>query len=231
MTAQPPLKRSRARQYRIIATCHPPVDFFEKHVPPDMMEALWALESQTNSRLLDEAGDLRLVAPEDRVSGPGATIVMAAFTHIGYPSRFTDGSYGVYYAGRSEETAIRETVHLREIIARDAHLDAGQFEMRVWLGQIQRPLFDITGSKYDQLHDDAPRPEDHPKAQAFAKQLRAEGAWGLYYRSVRHKGGECIAAFRPPAVSLPTQGALLVYVWNGEKIVHVYSRSEPIITF
>jgi hypothetical protein len=231
MAAHPPLKRSRAKQYRIIATCHPPVDFFEKHVPTEMMEALWALESQTNSRLLDEVGDLRLVAPEDRVTGPCATIVMAAFTHIGFPSRFTDGSYGVYYAGRSEETAIRETVHQRELIARDAHLDAGQFEMRVWLGQIQRPLHDITGPEYDELHDDAPRPEDHPKAQAFAKQLRADAAWGLYYRSVRHKGGECIAAFRPPTVSLPTQGALLVYVWNGEKIDQVFSRSEPIITF
>ena len=231
MAAKPPLKRTRARQYRIIATCHPPVNFFEKHVPPEMMDALWALESLTNPRLLDEAGDLRLVAAEDRVSGPCATIVMAAFTHIGHATRFTDGSYGVYYAARSEETAIRETVHHREIIAQDAHLDAGQFEMRIWVGNIQKPLFDITGPEYEELHDDAPRPEDHPKAQAFAKQLRGEGAWGLYYRSVRHPGGECIAAFRPPTVSLPTQGALLVYVWNGEKIEQVYSRSEPLITF
>jgi len=227
---EPPIIRSRARQYRVIATRFPPVNFFEQRVPPQAMEALWALESQTNSRLLDEAGDIRLVAEEDRVSGPGASIVMAAFTHIGHASRFSDGSYGVYYAARQKETAIRETAHHREIIARDAHLDEGEFEMRLWTGQIKRPLHDIRAKKYDALHDDAPRPEDHPRAQAFARQLRTDGSWGLYYHSVRHRGGECIAAFRPPAVSLPVQGELLVYVWNGEKITYVYTKSEPLLT-
>lgn len=226
----PPIIRSRARQYRVISTRYPPIDFFEKHVPAELMEALWALESQTNTRLQEETGDLRQVAMEDRVSGPGASIVMAAFTHIGHSTRFTDGSYGVYYAARHKETAIRETVHHREIIARDAHLAAGEFEMRVWVGHIQKPLHDIRASDYDYLHDDAPRPGDHPQAQAFARQLRNRGSWGLYYRSVRHEGGECIAALRPPAVTLPIQGDLLVYVWTGEKMAYVYSKSEPIIT-
>lgn len=227
----PPLIRSRARQFRVISTRYPPVNFFERLVPDEAMEALWALESQTNTRLQDEAGDIRLVAPKDRVSGPGASIVMAAFTHIGHASRFTDGSYGVYYAARSQETAMRETVHHREIIARDAHLDVGEFEMRVWIGQIKKPLHDIRAANYDYLHDEAPRPEDHLQAQAFARQLRKKGSWGLYYRSVRHREGECIAALRPPAISLPVPGELLVYVWNGEKITYVYSKSEPLLTF
>ncbi len=229
--ALPPTIRSRARQYRVISTHFPPINFFEKHVTAELMDALWALESQTNARLQDETGDIRLVALEDRVSGPGASIVMAAFTHIGHSSRFTDGSYGVYYAARHQETAIRETVHHREIIARDAHLTAGEFDMRVWVGHIHKPLHDIRSSVYNYLHDNSSRPENHPQAQAFARQLRVGGAWGLYYRSVRHEGGECIAAFRPPAVTLPVQGELLVYVWTGEKVAHVYSKSEPIIMF
>ena len=45
-----------------------------------------------------------------------------------------------------------------------------------------------------------------------------KGNWGLVYRSVRHAGGECIAAFKPQAVSIPVAGAALAYVWDGERI-------------
>jgi len=226
-----PTVRVRRKQYRIIATRYPPVAFFERHAPPELMGALWALEAQTNPRLLQETGDLDLVRPEDRVSGPGASIVMASFTHVGHGSRFSDGPYGVYYAGLAFETAIRETVHHRQIIAGDARLGPDEFSMRAWTGVVRKALHDVRGAEYVGLHDPAPRPEDHPLAQAFGKTVRAQGGWGIIYRSVRHAGGQCLAALRPPAVSLPTQGAHLVYVWNGERITHVYEKSEPIIEF
>lgn len=228
---EPATARPRGKQYRIIATRYPPIDFFERHVPAELLGPLWELEAQTNPRLLEETGNLHRIAEEDRVSGPGAGVVMAAFTHIGWPSRFSDGSYGVYYAGISLETAIRETVHHRERIAADAHLSATEFSMRSWVGTVKKPLHDIRRSEYAPLHDPASDPADHPLAQAFGKQLRTKGSWGIWYYSVRHEGGECIAALRPPAVSLPTQGAHLIYVWNGQKITHVYEKSEPIIRF
>ena len=102
------------RHYRIIPSAYPTINFFEDLVDPAEMETLWEIESLTNDRLRQEAGDIFLVAPEDRICGHGASVVMAAFTHIGRPSRFTDGSYGVYYASFSTKTAIRETVHHRE---------------------------------------------------------------------------------------------------------------------
>lgn len=194
------------------------------------MGALWELESQTNRRLLEQTGALASIDPADRVSGPGASVVMAAFTHIGRATRFSDGSYGVYYAGMSQQTAIRETVHHRELIARDAHLRAGEFSMRVWSGRVLKPLHDIRGG-YDELHDTEPRPANHPLAQAFGKRLRAAGSWGIAFRSVRHAGGQCIAAFRAPAISLPVQGAHLKYVWDGERISEVYERGEPLVRF
>ncbi|MGF1547442.1 MAG: RES family NAD+ phosphorylase [Thiotrichales bacterium] len=227
----PAILRPPGKQYRIIATRYPPIDFFERHVPSDLLGAVWELETRTNPRLLEETGDLHRVAAVDRLSGPGASIVMAAFTHIGWPSRFSDGSYGVYYAGRTLETAIRETVHHRERIARHAALSETEFSLRAWIGRVQKPLHDIRLPEFDPLHDAAPDPGDHPLAQAYAQSLRATGSWGLYYRSVRHPGGECIAALRPPAVSAPIQGAHLVYVWNGERITQVYERSEPIVRF
>lgn len=227
----PSTARIGAKQYRIISTRYPPVNVFEIHTSPEKMGALWDLIAETNDRLLEEAGDLNLVSAEDRISGTGATVVMAAFTHIGQKARFNDETFGIYYAGRSQETAIRETVHQREIIAQEAGLSPTEFSMRVYIGTVKKYLHDVRAAKYKFLHDDNPRPEDHPAAQAFARQLREAGSWGLVYNSVRHDGGECIAAFRPPAVSLPTQDAHLVYVWNGKRITEAYERSEPIIQF
>lgn len=223
--------RLRGRQYRIISTRYPPVNFFERHVPAPLLGPLWELEGRTNPRLLEQTGDLNRVRPQDRVSGPGAGIVMAAFTHIQRASRFSDGSYGVYYAGRGLETAIRETVHHRQIIAADAGLGPDEFSMRVWSGGIRRPFHDIRGPGFEALHDDAPRPQDHPLAQAFGRKARNQGSWGLVFRSVRHPGGECVAALRPPAVTLPVQGAHLIYVWDGRRVTHAYEKSAPIIRF
>jgi hypothetical protein len=65
-----------------------------------------ALEQLTNPRVRDEVGDIALVPPEERVSGPGASYVMAAFTHVNPKgSRFSDGSFGVYYVAAALETA------------------------------------------------------------------------------------------------------------------------------
>ena len=59
-----------------------------------------------------------------------------------------------------------------------------------------------------------------------SRQGGTRGITGLVYRSVRHEGGECIAAFKPQAVSIPMAGAALAYVWDGERITKVYEKSE-----
>jgi hypothetical protein len=74
-------------------------------------EALIRPEELTNPRVRDEVGTIALIPPEERVSGPGASHVMASFTHLNPKgSRFSDGSYGVYCAASALETAIAETV-------------------------------------------------------------------------------------------------------------------------
>src|SRR3546814_5612167 len=83
--------------YRIIPSRFPPIGLFEKVADPDDLEAVFQIEAMTNDRLRDEVGVLALVPPEDRVSGPGTTPIMAAFTHLNPEgSRFTDGSFGVF---------------------------------------------------------------------------------------------------------------------------------------
>jgi len=194
---------------------------FEDVLDPADLEQAYLIEGLTNDRLREQAGLLALVAPEDRVSGPGSSPLMAAFTHIGHPSRFSDGQYGVYYCGDSLPTAIAETRYHKERFLRATHEPSLELTMRSYVCQVVKPLVDIRDG-YDELHD--PDPASYPLAQRFAAEQRKAHAWGLLYRSVRHPGGECAALFRPPAATIPLQGVHLRYVWDGklQKIVNVF---------
>lgn len=227
-TAHPPSIRLRWHKvYRVVASKHPPINVFENIVAAGQMEMAWYLEGLTNDRLRDESGAAPLVAPEDRIQSPGASIVMATFTHLGRPSRFSDGSYGVYYAARTLETAVRETAYHRARFLESTNEPPGDVDMRAYVSRPTKPYLDVREAKYDTLYD----PNDYSVSQAFAKPLRDAGNWGLVYRSVRHEGGECIAAFRPQAVSIPIAGAALAYVWDGERISKVYEKSEVLFDF
>ena len=69
--------------WRIIASRYPPVHLFERLTSdPAVWDALVALEQLTNPRVRDEVGEIALVPPDERVSGPGASYVMASFTHL-----------------------------------------------------------------------------------------------------------------------------------------------------
>ncbi|MGC3983033.1 MAG: RES family NAD+ phosphorylase [Steroidobacteraceae bacterium] len=211
-----------AKLYRVIPSQFPPINIFERVVEPHQLEAAWYLESLTNDRLRDAAGDIHLVDPEDRVTGRGSSVVMAAFTHIGKPSRFTDGSYGVYYAARSLETAVRETAFHRARFLAATNEPPGEIDMRTYIGRAHKPLLDLRTPRFKPLHD----PDNYAASQQYAAERRKQGDWGLLYNSVRHEGGLCVAALRPPAVSIPMQGPALAYVWDGKRINKVYEKSE-----
>src|SRR6185437_7577554 len=112
----PPLHRIRwQRAYRIVSSRFPPVGVFDAIAEPKDLEALYQIEALTNPRLREEWGELSNVPKEHRVSGPGTTPLMAAFTHVNPEgSRFSDGSYGVLYLAHEFDTAVEETVYHRE---------------------------------------------------------------------------------------------------------------------
>lgn len=214
-------------QYHIVPTRFPPINFFERYTPPELMDAAFEIESLTNERLREEVGELHRIAPQDRVSGPGASLVMAAFTHTGNSSRFTNGDFGIYYAARDLETAIRETVFHRERFLAATAQAPCEIEMRVHKGTTLKPMVDVRGPAFAHLLN--PDPAQYAPSQQFGAQIRASGAWGILYPSVRQQGGECIAALRPPAVSLPVQSKLLAYHWNGKRICKVYEKKEILL--
>ncbi|MGI5310399.1 RES family NAD+ phosphorylase [Rheinheimera sp. WS51] len=209
---------------RIIPSLFPPIDLFERVLDPAEYEAAFYIESLTNDRLRDQVGDLALVKPEDRISGCGTTPIMAAFTHVGHASRFTDGSFGVYYAANNSKTAIAETAYHRAKFYQATNEPDTRIYMREYVGAVIQPMLDITAKQYQPLHD----PDSYLLSQNFAKQPRQENAYGLLYNSVRYQGGLCIAVFRPSALQPVIQAAHYEYFYSAElkRIKHVLHVSE-----
>lgn len=203
--------------YRLISSRFPTITLFEDLLDPGELELAFELESLTNDRLLDHVGHIALVPPNERMVGPGSSVVMAAFTHIGVPSRFTRGEYGVFYAGLSLITAIEEARHSQACFLAATEQPPFELTMRSYITQVDQPLLDVRGAEYSDLHV----PDEWGRPQQFARQARAAGENGLWYRSVRHLGGECIAAFRPKVVQPATQAKHYRFVWNGAAITDV----------
>ena len=209
--------------YRIVPSRFPPISLFEDVTDPADLEAVYAIEAMTNDRLREAAGELRLVPPEDRVSGPGTTPIMAAFTHLNPEGdRFADCSYGVFYASLTVETAVAETTHTRVRFLAATDESAQELDMRVYAIDLTADLHDIRGlrDEHPALYD----PMQYAASQHFAAGLRDAGSDGIVYESVRHDGGECVAVFRPRLLSNCRQERHLCYVWDGGAIATIYEK-------
>ena len=202
---------------RIIRSAYPPIDLFEDIADPADWPLLISAEQKTNPRIMETIGNLDLVPVARRVGGAGASWLMAPFTHISpdRPSRFTDGSYGVLYAGKSFETALFETIHHHgRFMARTAEAAGWTSQFREIVLTVQADLHDLREGANDAALD----PESYMASQALGRSLRANGADGLVYPSVRHDGGECAALFYPDCASAPVQGRHLDYHWDGARV-------------
>jgi RES domain len=211
--------------YRIVPSRFPPIQLFERVAANEDLDAVMAVESLTNPRLRMELGALELVPKQDRVSGPGTAAIMAPFVYLNPTgSRFSDGSYGVYYAANRLDTAIAETVFHREAFLAATREPPMQLDMRVYLADVAAELHDLRALSVElaAIYD----PDNYLAAQDLARRLRATGTEGFVYRSVRDADGECVALMRPKSLSRCRQAQHLCYVWNGERIWQVYEKSE-----
>lgn len=206
------------RTHRLVPSRFPTVSLFDWAQSPEEFEQLAALEGLTNDRLKAEQGDIYLIPRDDWILGPGATPLMAAFTHPGF-SRFTDGSYGVYYAADSLAAAIAETIFHRERFFRASNETPCLIQMREYIAHIQQNLETLTPEHHSELLH--PDPKQYIVSQAFAKTLREKKTWGLYYPSVRKHDAYCVAIFRAAALNIPIQGCHLEYIWDGQQIAQV----------
>lgn len=224
----PDTTRVRWREaWRIIASRYPPIALFERvSDDPAVWDVLTDLEQATNPRLRDEAGEIALVPAERRVTGPNASWVMAPFTHVNRSgSRFSDGSYGVYYAARTLHTAIRETGYHFARFAADSNDPPRREDMRVLLGHVDAKLHDVAklDDKTKRLILDS---ESYAHSRPFALKLRDDGSDGIVYPSVRDEGGSCIAAFWPDVAGVPMQERHLQYEWDGRRFSRWFDYRE-----
>lgn len=213
----PPLARVTWDHYhRLINSTFPPIDLFEDIANPADWPLIGAGEGKTNPRLAATIGNLDLVPPARRVGGPGASYVMASFTHISpdHPGRFHDGHSGAFYAGNSFETALFETVHHTQIFcAMTAEAPGWIADKRELIGRIDAHLTDIRTGFPALLN-----PDDYAASQAFARRMKAAGSDGIVYPSVCNPGGTCFAAFYPDVMAPPVQGRHISYHWDGGRI-------------
>ncbi|MBV8331692.1 MAG: RES family NAD+ phosphorylase [Candidatus Eremiobacteraeota bacterium] len=204
--------------FRLIASIYPTVSVYDRIVDTKHFAQLLEIEALTNPRIREEAGDFRKVRPEDAVSGPGTTPIMASFAYTG-DSRFSDGSYGVYYAARDEATALAETIYHRTTFLRATAEPSIDVDERMYRSQI--------AGTFDDIRDRSPRsklydPDDYSSSQRYAARLYAANRLdGILYRSVRRPEGECVAAFRPRCVTKCKMHKYLRLRWDGTSIVSV----------
>lgn len=204
---------------RIIRSVHPPIDLFEDLADPEDWPLLLSAEQKTNPRLMETIGNLDLVPPGRRVGGPGATLLLAPFTHVSRdrPSRFSDGAYGVLYAGDSARVALIETMH------HHGRFMARTGEAPGWTSQFRELFLDISALLHDlrasaETYAAELDPEDYTAGQALGAELRAGGSDGVVFPSVRCAGGDCVGLFFPDLAANPVQGRHLDYHWNGERV-------------
>lgn len=204
--------------HRLIPSRFPPVSLLDWAESHEELEEIAALEGLTNERIQAEYGNIYLISKEDWVWGEGATSLMSAFTHPGQ-SRFSDGTYGVYYAGESLETAVAETKYHRERFLQASKEPACLIQMREYVATLLKKLINICQDEFRHLLN--PDPSQYQISQSFAREIREKKIWGLCYPSVRRNEGKCVAIFRPPALTIPTQSSHLDYIWDGKAISEV----------
>ena len=200
---------------RIIRSAFPPIDLFEDIADPADWPLLISAEQKTNPRLMENLGNLDLVPPKRRVGGPGATYLMAPFTHVSRdrPGRFSEGRTGVLYVAEFFETALHETMfHHARFMSRTS-------EPAGWTSQFREIVLDVSGT----LHDargiaSVDAADDYADSQALGRTLRAAGSNGVIYAGVRHEGGQCAGLFYPDLASNAVQARLLDYHWDGARV-------------
>lgn len=221
----PPRARVAAPTWRIVPSRFPPVSLFDQVADPADLEIVFAVEAMTNPRLRDEVGDITLVAPDDRISGPGTTPVMAAFTHLNPDGgRFTTAYFGAWYGGLELATAVAETRHQRQRFLSYTAEPAIDVDMRVYVADLDAELHDVRGPSeaWPGLYD----PASHAVGQSLGARLRDDGSNGVVYDSVRRSGGTCVAVYRPQLVVNCRQERHLTYRWDGSSITDIYEKRE-----
>ncbi len=202
---------------RLVPSLYPSVGILDRIAAPEDLPFIFELESWSNDRISTELGILhRLPAEEWVVGRPMASVVMAAFCHPRPGGgRFNGPERGAWYAAGELETAHAEVVYHRTRELAEVGIFETRMQFRLYLANFDCDFHDVRPrtAAHAPLHD----PANYAASQAFARGLLQAGANGVIYRSVRRRGGLCVACFRPALVKDVRPDAHFEYRWEGTR--------------
>ena len=178
------------------------------------LKALFELEGATNDRLLGEDGLLPGISVRELVFALSyAHIVNAAFTHASpFGNRFNRPERGAWYAAFARETSEREVAYHRSKELQEINWQAREtFSYVDFLADFRGTWHDIRG---DVRFGDCLDAHSYKASQRLAGELLDRGSAGVIYPSVRHKGGTCIACFRPALVNNVRKGSTISIIFE-----------------
>jgi hypothetical protein len=204
---------------RLVPSRFPVAGLFDRVADAGDLDAIFELEGWTNDRISAELGVINSVARDEWVVGqPMASVVMAAFCHPRPGgARFSDERRGAWYAARTIDTALVESIYQRTREIAEVGAFDTRMQVRLYLADFSARFHDIRSSADAALYS----PDDYSASQRFARDLLHGGSNGVVYRSVRHSPGQCIACFRPPLVRNVRVGGHYEYRWDGGPDPHV----------
>ena len=135
-------------------------------------------------------------------------------------SRFSDGTYGVWYGSDSVETTVYESAyHWYRGLLSDAGFERMLVvaERKVYAVACNAALLDLRKSAED--HPDLLHPTDYAFCQSVGSRIHREGHPGLLTQSVRRPAGENVAIFNADMLSNPRHHCQLTYRLEGDRIV------------
>lgn len=135
-------------------------------------------------------------------------------------SRFSDGSFGVWYGSESIETTVCESAyHWYHGLLCDAgyEREAVVAERKVYWVACGAALLDFRKAAAE--HGDLLHATDYEFAQSIGARIHREGHPGLLIQSVRRPAGENVVIFNPGVLSNPRHACQLTYRLEGERIV------------
>jgi len=130
-------------------------------------------------------------------------------------SRFSGGTYGVWYGSDTVETSVWESAHhWYNGILRDAGFEhlAVVAERKVYLVACEAALIDLR--KKTRTFKDVLHPSNYGFAQTVGARINKEGHPGVLVQSVRRPVGNNVAIFNPAVLSHPRHCCQLTYRLN-----------------
>lgn len=183
---------------------------------PAVMAALVA--DLTNPAVASGAARYLALPPEDRVTGPGAGLILGPFCFGTTSTRFSDGSFGVWYGASCQDTATAERQYHTGRALAAGGVGPVTLELAVIHVTLDGLLADVRGRRATDL---APLydPVSYHAAQQFGAEQRHRGAFGIVYDSVRDARGECTAVFRPRILQVPEIAGSVTWRWDGAQLL------------